>query len=352
MWLLNNINGERRARWRVARRNLCAAMRARSAAPDARHATLYAAYLLLFVLAVPAEGAQGAVSSAALRDEDVRRAEKVLAKLRLLDEAAAANEANAYRALASKLYPGLFITVADMRRGDLHTDLSTAVFLHEELGRTWFDAEAAVADCARERQDIYLPLCLDLRGGTVRQLLLSKARLHARWAQAVISEYRGQGDAETARSLAEMRAARENDLVIAARILETMKPLEGLSNISPTDAARQERLKVSKAGFDRLDDEYADALNVAGALLAWMPRSPTFYQLSDARRAYVDGLFWYEKVRQSKRLVVNANGFARNPLRDLNLDTVQVGNTARANWESAMRYTRLAEQSLSGATRR
>jgi hypothetical protein len=324
----------------------------RSAVVAFRRTALCAAYLIGCVLAVRAEGATGAASSAALRDEDVRRAEKVLLKLRLLDEAAAANDASAYRALASKLYPGLFITVADMRPSDLHTDLSTAVFLDEEVARTWFDAEAATADCARERQDTYLPLCLDLRGGTVRQLLLAKARLHARWAEAVVKDYRREGDAATSRALSEMRAARDNDLVIAARVMETLKPLEGLFNTLPIYADHQERLNVSNASFDRLDGEYADALNVAGVLLAQMPRSLTFYHLSDARRAYMDGLFWYRKVHQSKKLVVNVKGFASDPLQDLKLNTDQVGGTVIANWKSAVKYTRLAERSLSGMERR
>ena len=74
-----------------------------------------------------------------------------------------------------------------MRPSDLSTDLSTAVFLSEELGRKWFDAGRGRADCRGQRPDIYAPLCAALRGGTVRQLLLAKSRLHARWAEAVLS---------------------------------------------------------------------------------------------------------------------------------------------------------------------
>ncbi len=61
-------------------------------------------------------GAAAADDTRALRERDVRRAERVLEKLGLLGEAGAAREGEAaFRGLARKLYPGLFITVADMR---------------------------------------------------------------------------------------------------------------------------------------------------------------------------------------------------------------------------------------------
>ena len=300
MWPHSTITGRRRPLRRAARVVVRAALRATC--------------LIGCALTSQAGGATGAATSSALREKDVARAEKVLAKLRLLDEAAASNDVRAYRALASKLLSGSFVTVADMNQSNLKTDLSTAVFLYEDVGRTWFAAGAATADCGRERQDIYLPLCLDLRGGTVRQLLVAKARLHARWAGAVVKNHKSESDAETSGALSEMNAARENDLVIAARIVETLKPLEGLVNTPPTHADYQERRIASKVSFDRLDVQFDDALGNARVLLNWMPRSPTFQHLSSARRSYMDGLFWYLKVHHSKKLVVSASGFERDPL--------------------------------------
>lgn len=307
----------------------------RPSAPASRLAASCAACLIVCALAAHAGAAPtGAESSAALRDKDVRRAEKALSKLRLLDEAAAADDAARYRALASKLYPGLFVLVAEMRPSDLHTDISTAVFLAEKLNRVWFGAGDERADCERERRDIYRPLCLGLRGGSVRRMLSAKARLHARWAEAVVKSHRGERDAETSRALSEIKAARAGDLLIAARVVETLKPLEAMPAASKECGG------------------CADALDTAGALLSWLPRGPAFQQLSEARRAYADGLFWHQKVQRSKRLVVNVNGFDRDPLKDLRLDAEQVGGVAAANWKSAARYTRMAENSMSRAPRR
>jgi hypothetical protein len=309
-------------------------------------AALCAALVLALTLTCRVAVASVSADAAAIHDGDARRAEKVLAKLRLLHEAAEAGDAPVYRALTSKLYPGLFITVAEMRPGDLSTDLSTAVFLAESLGRTWFAAGAAVADCQNERPDIYAPLCIVLRGGTVRQLLLAKLRLHASWAEAVLRNYRGEAGAETARTLAEMNAARANDALIAARVVEALRPLEGLLQAPKPDANRGQRFNASALSSDNPDAEFVEALRDAGALLAWMPRSQTFYQLSNARQAYADGLWWHGKARQSKSLVISANNFQPDQLKNLRLNAEQVTAAATANWMSAVKYTRLVEQSM------
>src|ERR1043165_8681480 len=336
MWPLNTLHSRRLSR--------------RAAMATAR-AALCAACLAGFAFTACAEGVGDAVTTSALREKDVRKAEKVLAQLRLLDEAAAANDESAYRALTSKLYPGLFVAVADVRQSDLQTDLSTAVFLYEKVGRTWHSAGATMADCGRERPDIYQPLCLELRGGTVRQLLLAKARLHTRWAVAEVKDYRGMRDPETARALSEIKAARANDQLVAARIVETLKPLEELINSSQTSAGYQERRAASKASAVGPDGKLADALDLAADLLAWMPHSPAFYQLSGARLAYADGLSWFQKARQSKALVISANGFQPDPLKNLGMDAEQVSAAAEANWKSAVRHARLAERSLPRAAR-
>lgn len=325
-------------------------VRRRAPAPVPPGAAVRIAFLLVLTLASRAVAAAVPAGERALHDGDVRRAEKILAKLRLLHDAAA--DASAYRALVSKLYPALFVKVAELRPGDLSTDLSTAVFLAERLGRARAAAADTTADCRNERPDIYLPLCLNLRGGTVRQLLLAKSRLHARWAEAVVRNSRGEADAETARAIAEMEAARSNDLLVAARVVETLKTIEERLPLPTEDAARGERFNASAAGLDGSDGKFADALRVSEALLAWMPRSPTFYHLFNARLAYADGLSWHRKVRQSKSLVISAaSAFAPDPLKALRLDAEQVSTTVRANWMSAIKRTRLAEQSLPAPAR-
>lgn len=313
----------------------------------ASRALLCAVWLFGCGLVSRGQGAAGAGDSHAPREKDVRRAEKVLAKLRQLDAAAGAGEdGGEFRRAARRLYPGLFVTVAEMSPGDLKTDLDTAVFLYEDAGRAWSAAGNSTADCEGERPDLYRPVCLGLGGGTLRQLLLAKARLHARWAEAAVKAYSGDGDAETSRLLSEMKAARSYDLLIAARVSEALKSLEGLVNAPHTYADYQEHGAAAKVGPERLGAEFADALGRAELLLGWMPRSPAYYHLSRAGRSYRDGLFWYQKTRVSRAAVVSAAApFERDPLEDLRLDADRVGYTAVVNWKAAAKYTRLGRLS-------
>lgn len=322
--------------------------RRRACAPP--HFGVAACAALLLALTFVARAAAAPADERALSDGDVRKAEKILAKLSLLQEAAVAGDATAYRTLASKLYPDLFVQVAGLPPGDLSTDLSTAVFLAEQLGRTWSSAGAQAADCRGERPDIYLPLCLGLRGGSARQLLLAKSRLHARWAEASLKNGKRANDAAAANSLAEVRAARANDRLIAAHIVETLRRLEAPPTPSRVVAGSRERFDASASGVG-VGEEFSEALREAGALLAWLPRSPTFYNLQSARQAYADGMWWHDKARQAKSLVISAKSFVPDPLKDLRLNAEQVSATARANWRSATRHTRLAEMSLSQPAR-
>ena len=161
-----------------------------------------------------------------------------------------------------------------------------------------------------------------------------------------MKNFKGEPDAETERALAEMSAARSNDALIAARVVEVLRPLEGLSNGSGSGAAarRGQRFNASAAASGEPDAEFAGILSEAAALLAWMPRSTDFYRLSAARQAYADGLWWQSKARQSKSLVVSANNFRPDPLEDLKLNAEQVSAAANANWRTAVKYTRLAGQ--------
>lgn len=146
-----------------------------------------------------------------------------------------------------------------------------------------------------------------------------------------------------------MRAARANDLLITARVVEALRPLEG--GLRHSDDDRRRRYGASAGDSDALNAEFEQALRVAASLLAWMPLGAAFNHLSDARRAYADGLRWRGKARPWQSLVISAKGFAPDPLKDLRLDAVQVSAVGAANWRSAARHARLAELTLPGPAR-
>lgn len=297
-----------------------------------------------------ASGPGGTAPAPALREKDVRRAERVLEKLRLLEAAGAGRTGAAeFRSLAREFYPGLSASVAELRPSDLKTDLDTAAFLYEEAGRAWGAAGEAAADCAGERPDTYRPLCLGLRGGSVRELLLLKARLHARWAEAAVRAHRGGVDAGAARALSEMRAARAGDWLIAARVVEELKSLAGSVEVPRSYADYQERGAPARVGPAGLEGEFSEGLARAGGLLGWMARGETFYALRGAWQSYTDGLFWYRRARAAGRLVVSVEGFEAGASQDPGRDPEQAGHAVFVNWRAAARYTRLAEQAISTA---
>jgi len=161
----------------------------------------------------------------------------------------------------------------------------------------------------------------------------------------VLRDRRGEADAETSRSLAEVRAARANDRLIAAHIVEALRLLDATPSPSPAAAGNRDSVDAHAAGT--ADAKFVEALGDACILLAWMPRSPTFYHLLSARDAYRDGLWWHDMARQAKSPVISVKSFAPDPLKDLRLDAEQASATVRANWRSATKHTRLGEQYLS-----
>ena len=129
-----------------------------------------------------------------------------------------------------------------------------------------------------------------------------------------------------------MNAARANDALIAERVVEALRPLESLAQTGEGGGERRARFKATSASTDNTDKEFTEALREAGVLLGWMPRSPIFYQLSAAREAYADGLWWRSKARQSKRLTISANNFQPDPLEAMRLNAEQVSAAAASNW--------------------
>jgi len=320
----------------------------RRATAVAARVALCAACLTVAALNLRAADAAGTAAPPALRERDVRRAEKVVAKLRRLDEAAAAgDDARAYRALAAEFYPGLFVAVADMRESDLKTDLTTAVFLHGSAYRGWSASSTRTARCDREVRGAYLRLCLESRDGNPARLLLSKARLHTRWAEAVVRSYRGAADAVTAAELSELEAERKVDLMLAGRAVESLRRLGGRVESYSTLEAFEGAGRGGRLTFGQLSGEVSRELATVDQILASLPRGPLYLLLDNARGSYRDGLFWWEKSRGVQVRTVSANNLAApDPLKVVGLSASTVNGTVLANWRHALRYTKEAEEAI------
>lgn len=282
-------------------------------------------------------------ASAAPRDKDLERAEKVIAKLRTIESAG--DDFDVFKSAVGRAYPGLFREVAALRESDLKTDLATAVFLYEAAWRAWRAGNAPATNCDDEARPLYQKLCREHRKGTRAQMLRAKARLHTRWAESGVNHALGRGDAETLSALAEVRAERDLDLALAARAVSALKSLE-----------RDVRAYVSLAGFEegrafadvpigQFSQRAAEAFRAIDRLLASLPRGPVRQTLQNARNSYRDGLFWWRKAEPGSALVVSAGALAEpDPLEAARIDAGAARYTVVVNWRSASKFTARAEE--------
>jgi hypothetical protein len=278
--------------------------------------------LTLLCLFVFAAGRDARVEGAP-RAKDLKRAEVLVSKLKLLEEAAASREPGALRKAASKVYPGLFSTVSKLKDSDLKTDLSTAVALYDSAAR---DAGGHVAlDCSRELRASYSRLCREAAASSDvgrADLLAAKARLHTRFAEAELRHARGARDAATLETLSLIRAERSTDIALAREALRALKQLTG----TPADSDRLEEVEL---------------------ILASLPRGQVYTLLRNAFDASRDALCWQDRTLPSRALVVSVNSYASpDPLRIIDARADDADRAALGNQRAAQRFIRRAEDVL------
>ena len=316
---------------------------------------LFKSFLLaVFVCATLAAGGHevyggGEPNDSAPREKDVRKGEQIVAELRRL-ERLSETDFQGHRALANKLYPGLFLKVSDLRESDLKTDLTTAVFLYE---RALHENDVEV-DCAAELRGVYGRVCAQTESRTAQGFLRAKARLHTDWAEALIKAHKGAKDAATSAALEEMRAERRNDLALAQKAVAGLKALEHEVRVYSSLAEFQEqRASLARVSFERLSEDAASTLQEVDRVLQSLPRGPLFYPLYHARNFYSDGLFWWRKTYRRRQVVVDANSFGeRDDAESLGMDPDAVDYTVSINWRNAAKRIRRAEQLIATAKTR
>jgi hypothetical protein len=298
--------------------------------------------LLLF--AAPAHGA--AQTGPPPGRKDLERAERVLSRLGLMRAAASAPDGRrALCDLRGRFYPALFVTVAEMKPGDLKTELDTAVFFYESAACPRRGAGEATADCEAQRPDTYGSLCVGLGGASVRELSLAKARLHTRWAEALLAHHRGRDDDETARLISELRSAREVDLLIAGAALEDCRRLSEMF-VRFEDSGRGNARWYKGIGRDGLTEGAAMLIARSQMRVASLPRSPLRYGIENALSSYRDGLYWLGQLERSTAKVVSLDATRFNPLDALDVRAVSAGATVTANFARGSAYTARAESLL------
>jgi hypothetical protein len=304
---------------------------------------------LCVALALPAS--VSATSTPALTDKDIKKAEKIITKLRRLEEVTASPlDFRTYEAEIKRIYPAIFADASEVRESDLKTHLTTAVFLYDAAYRNWFELINLTTDCDRELREIYRKLCREDRGGDPACLLWSKARLHTKYGEAVVRSYRGATDPVTLSVLAEMEEERQADLILAAHAVAALRELGVRVKVYLPHAESETGRRATRVSFGQFSGEVSSALRVVDQVLASMPRSPLRLLLHNARSGYRDGLFWWEKVYLRQEMTVSALSLAApDPLNAVGLEADVVRMTALNNWSSALKYTDRAEKAVNEA---
>lgn len=318
---------------------------------------------LLCLLVSAGNAAQASPHTRAPEGKDLKRAESLISKLRRLEEAAAVSgDYDGFGKAAARLYPGLFASVSELRDGDLKTDLATAVSLYESALRATREGGGPLPDCSREMRDSYARLCLENRGGdAARLLLLSKARLHARWAETQLRYARGERGAETLDAMSLIRAERRTDIALAEEALYVLKELAegvnaGASSAAAATASGHQALSSGRHALprvqadslsDSLSDNPGGRLEAVDRILASLPRGRAFQVLCNARDAFRDGLYWQLKTIPARSLVISANSFAApDTLPQTGLRADDAERAAHGNLRSAFKFITRAEEVL------
>jgi hypothetical protein len=285
-----------------------------------------------------------------LREKDIARGESILLKLHRLEQLTKESATSEkHRKLIAKMYPGLFVEVADLRESDLKTDLTTAVFLYDEVLQSQIDSVRTAPDCQSEPREIYARLCEENKDATLPDFLMAKARLHTHWAEAVINYHRGRGDVVTMATLQLIREERDQDLQLARQAVEALQILEKNLCSYSTRGEYEEQRSLARVPFEQLAQGVAETLGSIDKILLALPRSPLFYPLYHARNAYMNGLFWWQKSHRRSKLVVNIKAFnVPDEMNSSRFDALETGYTIVSNWRKAIRHTREAANLIEG----
>jgi hypothetical protein len=306
--------------------------------------------LLLLVFLCPLARQAGATPGDVMRGKVLKKAEEVLSRLHHLEEAVGTRGDS--RAPAREFYFRLVSKADALPEGNLKTDLLTAALLYVAADEARRGANSPAPDCEREQREAYQKLCRQTRPADRAQFLRAKARLHTRWAEASLRRLRGARDAALLAALEEVRAARDFDSELAARAVSALKTLAALTHTLTPHEDEAGELTRPRASFHQLSGEFAEAFGTLDASLDSLPRGRLYNLLRNARNSYRDGLYWHGKTPHTRAQVVSVNSLdAREELGGLRLDAPAAERAALANWRSAERFTRRAEEFIKESAR-
>jgi hypothetical protein len=307
--------------------------------------------LLLVICASSLSLATGQPGHTILKTKQIAKAEKLLSKLARLQQFTQSGFTYAaYKEAVHKLSNSVLEDVADLPEGNVKTDIGTSFRFYESALREWSVASAsrpAVTGCEEERAGSYRTLCESVKGNRL-ELAWSKASLHARWANAVLSKEKGSGDADTEVAISEMLAERRIDHLLAERCVGALKLLSKEVVAYNSLAEFEEGRTVSRLPFEKLGALLENVGLTVSSDLDSLPESRLKNEIHNALRSYLDGGFRWTKSYRPAVVTLASLAYMgeQQPSRN-NLDAAIINYTVTVNWKHALRYTERAEELLS-----
>lgn len=306
---------------------------------------------LVFAFSCAAHAFAGGESAATTRtrptNSTLKRADKLLADLARLDaetrEAALSAET---RRAAHNRAADVFARAQELPEGDLKVDLSTAARLYERAltrGQASSAGDAASSvSCADERPGAYRVLCERQSPRDAVALLVGKARRHEVWACAAIAAERGQINSSDP-ALAEMRAERVLDAVVARQAITALSELETLTNAPATLADYEDEKQIGKVSPSEFGARLDASAREVRRALAWLPESALKSEIDNAWQSYADAVWWWERGERTSVVRVTNNRYVAQDFAAMShLDETQLGYNAVVNLRHARAYTRRA----------
>jgi len=286
-----------------------------------------------------------------LKAKQLARAEQLLRELEQFDTSMNSGPGTAqFKARTEKLSNSFGHNAGMLPESNVKTDLATAVYWYEQLALNLNHSPAArphamsaSTRCESERPGAYQQLC-ECASGSTRDLLWAKARLHLRWAKAAIN-FEKTGTVE--RPLDDVAVERKVDQMLAARVIDSLKVLEGKVFVYRSLADFERSGKLARVPLADFKEEMQKVTFEAESTLAWLPQNLLKSELNNALHSFADGAYWWEQIDRPR--VVKVSELAA---RDLYVPAPQaalmttVPYTVAIHWRHGSNYLHHAEQLL------
>ncbi len=146
--------------------------------------------------------------------------------------------------------------------------------------------------------------------------------------------------------LGDREAERENDRVLAGRVISDLKILESDVVVYNSLGDFEEGATLVRVPVERFNSDLRKVSADVELILSWLPQNKLKNELANALSSYQDGGLWWQRVYQPR--VVNVSELVSPPVLTSS-DTAYLSTvpyTVAINWRQGSKYLKRAEDTL------